>query len=196
MKQNIILIIIFALLISCESKYPIEIKQITSMEFVTIEDNYMDRNTKKDSIRMSIPIEFEIKIKSSIKYITWIYIVNNKILDKDYFDYEVYNKESKTKPIRQLDFNELSDDSITIVLKERNHLISRKDALKLLQKYNINKSVDNLKNNDTIKLIRYDEFRKNNIEIINDFKKNNDSIKFKIMRKDGKFFYVNKKINW
>ncbi len=75
-------------------------------------------------------------------------------------------------------------------------MISRKDALKLLQKYNINKSVDNLKNNDTIKLIRYDEFRKNNIEIINDFKKINDSIKFKIMRKDGKFFYVNKKINW
>jgi hypothetical protein len=194
--KNKLYVLAFMLLVACEAKSPIEVTQVSSNEIVTFEDNYMDRNTKKDSIRMSIPIEFEIKIKSSIKYITWIYIVNNKILDKDYFDYEVYNKESKTKPIRQLDFNELSDDSITIVLKERNHLISRKDALKLLQKYNINKSVDNLKNNDTIKLIRYDEFRKNNIEIINDFKKINDSIKFKIMRKDGKFFYVNKKINW
>ncbi|MGN7808642.1 hypothetical protein [Flavobacterium johnsoniae] len=194
--KNKLYVLAFMLLVACEAKSPIEVTQVSSNEIVTFEDNYLDRNTKKDSIRMSIPIEFEIKIKSSIKYITWIYIVNNKILDKDYFDYEVYNKESKTKPIRQLDFNELSDDSITIVLKERNHLISRKDALKLLQKYNINKSVDNLKNNDTIKLIRYDEFRKNNIEIINDFKKINDSIKFKIMRKDGKFFYVNKKINW
>jgi hypothetical protein len=194
--KNKLYVLAFMLLVACEAKSPIEVTQVSSNEIVTFEDNYLDRNTKKDSIRMSIPIEFEIKIKSSIKYITWIYIVNNKILDKDYFDYEVYNKESKTKPIRQLDFNELSDDSITIVLKERNHLISRKDALKLLQKYNINKSVDNLKNNDTIKLIRYDEFRKNNIEIINDFKKINDPIKFKIMRKDGKFFYVNKKINW
>lgn len=194
--KNKLYVLAFMLLVACEAKSPIEVTQVSSNEIVTFEDNYLDRNTKKDSIRMSIPIEFEIKIKSSIKYITWIYIVNNKILDKDYFDYEVYNKVSKTKPIRQLDFNELSDDSITIVLKERNHLISRKDALKLLQKYNINKSVDNLKNNDTIKLIRYDEFRKNNIEIINDFKKINDSIKFKIMRKDGKFFYVNKKINW
>lgn len=194
--KNKLYVLIFMLLVACEAKSPIEVTQVSSNEIVTFEDNYLDRNTKKDSIRMSIPIEFEIKIKSSIKYITWIYIVNNKILDKDYFDYEVYNKESKTKPIRQLDFNELSDDSINIVLKERNHLISRKDALKLLQKYNINKSVDNLKNNDTIKLIRYDEFRKNNIEIINDLKKINDSIKFKIMRKDGKFFYVNKKINW
>lgn len=194
--KNKLYVLTFMLLVACEAKSPIEVTQVSSSEIVTFEDNYLDRNTKKDSIRMSIPIEFEIKIKSSIKYITWIYIVNNKILDKDYFDYEVYNKESKTKPIRQLDFNELSDDSINIVLKERNHLISRKDALKLLQKYNINKSVDNLKNNDTIKLIRYDEFRKNNIEIINDLKKINDSIKFKIMRKDGKFFYVNKKINW
>lgn len=194
--KNKLYILLFMLLIACEAKSPIEVTQVGSNEIVTFEDNYLDRNTQKDSVRMSIPIEFKFKIKSSIKHINWIYIVNNKILDKDYFDYEVYNKEIKTKQIRQLDFNEVSGNLITIILKERNHLISRNDAIKLLKKYNINKSVDNLRKNDTIKVIPYDKFRKDNIDIINDFKKINDSIKFKIMRKDGKFFYVNKKINW
>ncbi|WP_149207022.1 hypothetical protein [Flavobacterium johnsoniae] len=70
--KNKLYVLAFMLLVACEAKSPIEVTQVSSNEIVTFEDNYMDRNTKKDSIRMSIPIEFEIKIKSSIKYITWI----------------------------------------------------------------------------------------------------------------------------
>ncbi|MBS7232947.1 hypothetical protein KHA90_18155 [Flavobacterium psychroterrae] len=97
MFLNIILLLFLA---SCDKKEPIEVKQITSKEFVTIEDNYMDRHLIKDSVRMSIPLKFEININSTkVKYITWNYRVDNKFLDKDYFDYEVFSNEDKTKPI-------------------------------------------------------------------------------------------------
>jgi hypothetical protein len=197
MKNTYIIIIISLLFFSCESKKPIEIKQTISKEMVTFEDNFMDRRQKKDSVRISFPIEFKIEINSSIEYIAWIYRVNNKTLDKDYFDYEVYDKYNKTKSIRQLDFDKsVINASIDIVVKERNHLISRKDGQQLLKKYHVNKSLDNLNPNDTIKLVAYDKFRKENKLIIQELNKITDSIHFRAMKKDGSFFYVSKKINW
>ncbi|MBS7232948.1 hypothetical protein KHA90_18160 [Flavobacterium psychroterrae] len=76
-----------------------------------------------------------------------------------------------------------------------NYLISRNEALKLLKKYGINKSIDDLKSKEVIQLTPYDKFRKENIELINAFNKINDSINFKVMRSEEYFFYVDKKIN-
>ena len=60
----------------------------------------------KDSIPISIPSEFEIKINSPVHYINWFYHVDGKTLRDDSFDYQVYNKKNKSKPIHQLDFDE------------------------------------------------------------------------------------------
>jgi hypothetical protein len=189
--------VVLLFLVSCKPKEPIEVKQITSKEIVIIEDDYMNRNMIKDSFRMSIPLEFEIRINSSIDYIAWVYRVNNKTLDKDYFDYEVYNKKDKRKQIRQLNFDQsLNENVVSIIVKERNHLISKKDAQELLKKYNISSSLDNLKSGDTIKLTTYNKFRKENKAIVDDFSKINDSINFRVMNSDGTFFYVSKKIKW
>ncbi|MBF7091739.1 hypothetical protein IUY40_09310 [Flavobacterium sp. ALJ2] len=197
MKHNFCYILISLFLISCESKAPIEVKQIVSNEMVTLEDNYKDRSSIKDSIRISIPLEFEITINSSLAYIAWHYNVNGEILNESRFDYQVYDKQNKTKQIRQLDFKEtLNSNPISIILKERNHLISKKEAQELLKKYNVNRSLDNLNSNDTIKLTTYDKFRIENKEMIDDFNKINDSIKFRVMKSDGSFFYLDKKINW
>jgi hypothetical protein len=196
MKQNIILIILFALLISCESKYPIEIKQITSKEFVTIEDNYMNRNVIKDSFRITIPTEYEIKINSKIHDITWYYSVDHKTLNPNHIDYQVFEKKNKTKELLRLNFEKSFKEKVTIIIKERNHLISKKDAQQLLKKYKIHKSLDSLKSNDTIKLVSYDKFRKENKTFIQELNKISDSIHFTTMKKDGSFFYVDKKIDW
>lgn len=197
MKYNYIYILAFFFLIACESKEPIEVKQIISNEMVSLEDNYRDRGSIKDSIRISIPLEFEITINSSIAYIAWHYNVNGKTLNESRFDYQVYNKQNKTKQIRQLDFNEtLKSNCVGIIIKERNHLISKKCAEYLLKKYNIHKSLDDLKSNDTIRLVSYDKFRTDNKQMINEFNKISDSINFRTMKKDGSFFYVRKKINW
>lgn len=197
MRNSNIIILICILFFSCESKKPIEIKQITSEEIVTIDNNYMDRNKIKDSFRISIPTEYEIKINSDVYYITWFYKINNKTLNSSRLDYQVYDKQNIGEEILELNFDQsFNKKVINIIVKERNHLISKKDAQELLKKYNINKSLDNLKFNDTIKLVSYDKFRIDNKQIINDFNKISDSINFRTMKKDGSFFYVDKKINW
>jgi hypothetical protein len=193
MKQPYIFFFVITLLVSCESKKTVEIKQIDSKEMVTILPNIERIN---DSVSICIPLEFEININSPIYYINWFYSENNKFLENG-FDYLVYNKEDQTKFVYQLDFDEsFNEKRIAIILKERNHLISKREALELLKKYNVSKSLDNLKPNDTIKLASYDRFKIDNKQVINDLNKISDSINFRAMKKDGSFFYLSKKIDW
>jgi len=101
----------------------------------------------------------------------------------------------KTKPIHELNFDLLKNTkSINLILKERKHFVSKKEFQELLRKYN--KSLDDLKFGDTIKLTTYDKFRKENKTIIDGFNKIDDSIIFKVTRGEKYFFYVDKRINW
>lgn len=119
-------------------------------------------------------------MNSSVDYVVWLYRVDNKSLLDEVVDYQVYKKQEKTEPIYQIDFEEsLAGKPISIIIKERNHLISKKDAQELLHKYRINRSLDNLKFRDTIKLTTYDKFRNDNRTLINEFDKIKDSIHFK-----------------
>ncbi|OXB04763.1 hypothetical protein B0A81_16500 [Flavobacterium plurextorum] len=188
---------LFLTLFSCKSD-PISIKQIPCKEIVILEDNYRDRKILKDSFRISIPIEFEILINSSkVKYITWNFRVDNKILDKDFYDYDFYLKENTLKRIYQLESDFLSNNKkITAIVRVNNYLISRTEALELIRKYNVNKSLDDLKPNSFIELTTYDKFRMENKSIINEFNKTADSISFKVARGEKYFFYLSKKIDW
>lgn len=188
--------LILSLLISCESKEPFNVEQIDSKEMVTFLPSLKNPSIK-DSIVISIPIEFEVTASSSVDYINWLYRVDNKTLRDGAFDYQVYNKQNKIKPIYQLDFGKSSPSkTYSIILKERNHLISKKDAQELLKKYHIIKSLDNLKFGDTIKLINYNKFRNDNKSLINELDKIKDSLHFKAVRGEKESFYVVKKINW
>ncbi|MGN7808640.1 hypothetical protein [Flavobacterium sp. 22076] len=190
-------LLLFLMLFSCKSD-PISIKQIPSKEIVTLEDNYRDRKIAKDSFRISIPIEFEILINSSkVKYITWNVSIDNKILDKDFYDYDFYINENKLKRMYQLESNSLSNNKkIMVLVKVNNCLVSRLEASKLIAKYTNNKSLDDLKSNSVIELTTYDKFRIENKSIINQFNKTADSISFKVTRGEKYFFFLDKKINW
>ncbi|WP_121361432.1 hypothetical protein [Flavobacterium johnsoniae] len=191
MKYINILLIFF--LASCEPKEPVSVKEIISNEVVTILPNVKNPSIR-DSIPLSVPIEFEITINSSnLKTLDLFCLIDGKRLLDDFLDYQVYDKQNKSKPIHTLD---LSSKKITIIIKERNHLISKKDALKLLKKYKINQSLDNLKFGDTLKLISSNKFRKENEAMINEFNKVNDSLVFRAILNGGKMILVKKKINW
>ncbi|MCP2028472.1 hypothetical protein L1276_003642 [Flavobacterium sp. HSC-32F16] len=189
-------ILIILTLFSCQQKEPIIVEQIISKEVVTILPN-LKNPFIKDSVVISIPVEFKVTMNSTVDYVVWLFRINNKTLWDDVIDYQVYKKQNKTKPIYQLDSDKsLIDKPIGIIIKERNHLISKTDARKLLRKYNQNRSLDNLKFGDTIKLVTYDKFRKENKILIDDFEKVKDSIHFKAVRGEKENFYVVKKINW
>nr|WP_294932614.1 hypothetical protein [uncultured Flavobacterium sp.] len=75
-------------------------------------------------------------------------------------------------------------------------MISREVAETILKKYNINKSFENLKFRDTIKLTGYNQFRKDNPDIVEDFRRVSDSIVFSMSLKGGERVHISKKINW
>lgn len=190
-------LLVYLMLFSCKSD-PINLKQIPSKGMVTLQDNYRDRKSVKDSFRISIPIEFEILINSSkVKYITWNINVDNKILDKDIYDYDFYVNENRLKKIYQLESEFLSNNrKITTLVRINNYLISRFEASKLIKKYSKNKSLDDLKSSSVIELTTYDKFRMENKSIIDEFNKTADSVSFKVTRGEKYFFYLDRKIDW
>jgi len=197
MKKKYSFSLLILLLVSCKTKEPIEINQIDSKEVVTILSS-LKNPLLKDSVVLSIPAEFKITINSSnLGYIVWRYHLDGKVLLDDVVDYQVYNKKNRLKLIHNLNFDEIPKDKfIDIIVKERNHLISKIEADNLLKKYRINKLITNLKMGDTIKLVPYNKFRSENKDIINSLKKIQDSIDFKVMRGKEENFYITKKINW
>lgn len=199
MKKILIYFVINLLLISCQSKDPILVKQIISNEMVTIKPDYQNPLTK-DSVPITIPIEFEItqNLSNLKSFDLYFILINNKRLLDDISDYQVYDKQNKTKPIYfSVDSEQLSSQkTFKIIVKIRRQMISRKEAEELLRKYNINQSLDYLKLKDTIKLTTSNRFRKENSSIINNLNKINDSIVFSALLEGGKKKAIKEKINW
>lgn len=196
--KKLIIIIILAL-ISCNAKEPISVKEIISDERVTIRPDYQ-RPVTNDSVPITIPVEFEITTNTkNIRNLDLYFIlINNKRLLDEITDYQIYFKENKTKRVFfSLNKYELnSQKKFHIIIKLRTQMISKKDAETLLKKYRVNQSFENLKFRDTIKLVAYNKFRKENPEIIKGFQKVRDSLVFSVSLKEGKRVHIRQKINW
>lgn len=193
MKKIMFLGALLCLTNSCKNKEPISIEEINSDEMVTITHN--QKKQTGDSVDIHFPKEFKIVMNSdNIIDLSIYYFINKRTL-MNITDYEISEKINK-KPILSFKSYLSSKKPIDIIIKERNHLISKNEAKELLKKYNINQSLDNLKFRDTIKLIPYNQFRKENNSTINDLKKINDSIFFRVTSNEGKVFVKGEKINW
>lgn len=193
MKKIMFLGALLCLTNSCKNKEPISIEEINSDEMVTITHN--PKKQTGDSVDIHFPKEFKIVMNSdNIIDLSIYYFINKRTL-MNITDYEISEKINK-KPILSFKSYLSSKKPIDIIIKERNHLISKNEAKELLKKYNINQSLDNLKFRDTIKLIPYNQFRKENNSTINDLKKINDSIFFRVTSNEGKVFVKGEKINW
>lgn len=198
MKKKLIYLLIILLLISCKKGEPILIKQVTTDEMATINLNYQYAATK-DSICLTIPIEFEIIQKlPDLKSINLYYIkINNRRLLDDIADYQVYDKLNKKTPIYfSLDKNQLSSQrTFKIIVEIRTQMISKNVAQELLKRYSINQPIETLKLNDTIKLKSVTEFKKENKKIIDSFRRINDSIVFVYFNGEESKI-IKTKINW
>ncbi|MBF7091750.1 hypothetical protein IUY40_09365 [Flavobacterium sp. ALJ2] len=194
MKKIIVLVCISCLINSCKNREPILIEEIDTDEIVTITYNEKKIHSK-DSVDIHFPKEFKIVMNSKNIIALDIYYVINKKMLADVVDYEISDKKN-TKPILTFESYLSSQNPINIIIKERNYLISKKDAEELLKRYNIKQSLDKLKFGDTIKLIPYNHFRNENNKIINDLKRVEDSIFFRVTLNKGEIFVKREKINW
>ena len=187
------------LVLSCTTKEPISIKENTSDEMVVIEPGIKNHITI-DSVPITIPIEFKItQNTSNLRNLDLYFIsINGKRLLDYGIDYQTYNKGNPKKPdYFSLDEKELaSQKNINIIVAVKTQMISREKAVRLIKKYNTNELLEKLKKNGSIKLIQYNQFRKDNSDIIDDFRKFSDSIVFSMSLKGGKRVHISKKINW
>lgn len=180
---------VFLILTSCRPHENVSVEHIISDEIVTI--TRAPNNKNLDSVCLNIPLEFKLNISSDIKYLSIDNIIDNHYLSIP-SDVVIYNK-LENKPI--FDFKEYltMNKPFTIIIRERNHLISKNYARELLKRYNISNSLEHFKIDDTIKLVSYNQFRKENPFIVNDLRKVEDTIII-TTRKKGEEIYKPKKI--
>jgi hypothetical protein len=193
MNKKIVLIICLIFTFSCNREKKIIIKQNESNEYISIYNN--SKSIEMDSISLDIPIEFTLNINklSNLKSVIVHYFFDNKHLYQ-IDDYKIYDKKSK-KIIYAIEELKKEDFPNQILIRNSNYLVSKKEAENLLRKYKIKKSINDLKLGDTIKLVPYSQFKKENRNIISDLKKIDDSIVFRI-NAGKKPVIVKQKINW
>ncbi len=196
MKKIFLYCFTFFLLISCKKTEPVSLKEIISNEIVVITYN-SKKSSINDSVSIIIPLKFEVIInKNSLKYFKIDFFKNKKykmIVD----DYEIYDPLNNLKPLLNFNTYLSSKEPFYILLKEKKQLISKKDAQKLMKKYNSNQSLDQLKFGDTLNLISYDIFRKDNAEILKELRRTEDKIRITTSGKGENYFNSQDfKINW
>ena len=165
-------IIIFFIISACQSKDNTILKPLISTENVFIKnDKY-----SKDSLILDIPIEYRIINNSSkdIDKLT-IYITHNGSILRDLDDFIVFDK-------NQYHFDKILN--LKNVIKPKNHLdiiirtnyiyIQKKEASKIFSKYKIDENLIKIKN--SVKIIGFDKFRKENPQIMNRLISYHDSI--------------------
>ncbi|MCV9932753.1 hypothetical protein OIU80_10705 [Flavobacterium sp. LS1R47] len=187
-------ILIPLILVSCQPKIILAVDQVSSDEKVQL---YKDiRNSNNDSINISIPLEYKlIKEKKDLYSFGVIFVSNKKDLE-EFKDFRVFSKANHKLIYAtvELDPNEIPDH---LLITENDIRISKVQAQKLLIKYKINKDISEIKDSDTITLISYNEFKKDNPSIIKELNKINDSIIFRVRDwKTKKTLLIAKKINW
>ncbi|MGN4146244.1 hypothetical protein [Flavobacterium johnsoniae] len=199
MKRLYFYLGILLTMFSCNIHEPISVKENVSNQIVLIEPGIKNHITK-DSIPITIPVEFNIQQNTSniIHLDLYFVSINGKRLLKYGIDYETYDKQNPTKPhYFSLDKEELeSQRNNSIIVAIKTQMISIKDADLILKKYNIDAKIGNLELGDFIKLVGYDRFRKDNPDLIEDFRKVNDSVVFSVSLKGGERAHISQKINW
>nr|WP_294932607.1 hypothetical protein [uncultured Flavobacterium sp.] len=180
---------------SCNTNEPYSIKEVASEQIVLLSLNHR-KSPSKDSLSISIPNEYEITINElSINSFGIDYLIDNKYL-KEGSEYVIYDK-SNNKSIFSFKPYLASKKTFAIIIRENNHLISRNDAEELMNKYKIRYSVNDLKFEDTIKLVSYNHFREQNPNFLKKTRKVEDKIRIiTSIKGEKKFNSRDYKINW
>lgn len=170
--MKIVQILIFIFLISCQPQ-KLEVQQIVSDESVSIFPYYEDNHP--DSINMKIPTEYLFNVKpKDIGYPPSIYYSKDNILRSVVTTYDIYNKKSKKQTFHGLD----KDIPINLLIIDHTFHISKIEAQNILDKYKINKKVDEIEMGDSVNVASYKKVRQDFPWIVERLNKTPDSVAF------------------
>ena len=182
------------LLFSCKSNSN---NSVTVLQKISNNDLYIRPDIyspTRDSLKLEIPIEIILynKTNKDFDFIDFDVIYNNKyITTGDDF----YFTNSKGGWISRQELKLKKNDSIRLFLRTRVSYISKKDAIKVLKSYSIDRNLDTFR--DSIIIASYKNFRKDFPNIIKKLGKIQDSIHITTSNKEEKFFRSKRyKIDW
>lgn len=193
MSNLLLIAILIDMMIGCKEK--IVFKEVISNKKVEI--TKINTSKEIDSIALLIPIEFQMDLNfPNIRFVNVNYRYNNGFLTTDPND--VIIKDTKTKRIL-FTFDQFNYKTypklITII--NRKIFLSKNEAEKLIKKYNPKESGNNIKlKTDTIALISYSQFRKEQPEFLKEMRKQPDSLILSLKPLKGKSTIIREKINW
>ncbi|OYU78973.1 MAG: hypothetical protein CFE23_16205 [Flavobacterium sp. BFFFF1] len=191
MKTISLVISVLFLATGCaEKKY---FTEVVSDKVITIS---MREAYNEKYLTLNIPVGFSLNLNhSEIKDVRLYWVLNNKQL-ADVEDYVVMNAEND-RIIYAIEDKEYPNYPKSIYLLNRRNKISKEDALALIKKYNPTATLESIKSRkDTIKLVSYALYRKDNPEFLKEMRRLPDSLIFSIGFSGGKGELFKAKINW
>lgn len=188
-KTFIITLFIF---VGCQSGKSPYFKEIISTKEIALTKVRGAFST--DSVTLNIPVEFSLNLDNSdIKSVVAYYISDGRQL-MQIEDYLVYNSKNN-RVMSVLDNSDNIYPEKMYVLQ--NIHISNNQAELLIKKYNSNASLNNIKTGrDTIKLVTYEKYIKDNPNFIKEMRKKTDSLILSIHFFNGSSKVVGEKIKW
>ncbi|WP_395045637.1 hypothetical protein [Flavobacterium sp.] len=180
MKNNIKFTVTYLLLTSCSQKN--YIKEVISEKEVSIS---LIKTYNETYFNLNVPLEFHLDFNSEKLYsVGHYYIKGNKsmLVGDDYLLFDLYNN----KRLFSFDSFGAFNYPTKIYLYDRQLRISKEEVLELIKKYNPTANIDKLQTKkDTIKLVSYKQYRKDNPIFLEEMRKIPDSLTL-VISKSGK----------
>lgn len=192
MKIKIVLMLIYLLLISCTTTS--YIKEVVSEKEVSIS---IIKTYKETYYNLNVPLEFHLNLNSKKLYhVGHYYIKGNKSMLKG--DDYLFIDASTNERFFLFDRFGAYNYPKKIYLYDRQLRLNEEQVLELIKKYNSTATIDKLQTkNDTISLVSYSQYRKDNPKFLEEMRKVPDSLTLVISKSGKKENIVSSvKINW
>lgn len=196
MKNIVVLIFIWGISSNCSAP-KVDMREIVSEKYVTISMRENFPSESINSLVINIPIEFEVDINfPSVRKVSFYYKSIETDLESEVDAFIVYNGET-ARPIFEKEQWHYPNYPKSVYLVDRRIIVSKEQVRNLLKKYNINRSVEDIKNSqDTIKIVSYSKFRNAHPVFIEKMRLEPDSLMMRVQFEKGKVEVVKRKIKW
>lgn len=190
--KNKFSVIIALFLMSCSQKQ--YIKEVISEKEVSIS---IIKTYKETYYNLNVPLEFHLDLNSEKLYhVGHYYIKGNKsmLIGDDYLFIDANTNER----FFLFDRFEAYNYPTKIYLYDRQLRLNEEQVLELIKKYNSTATIDKLQTkNDTISLVSYSQYRKDNPKFLEEMRKVPDSLTLVISKSGKKEIIISSvKINW
>ncbi|WP_139329323.1 hypothetical protein [Chryseobacterium ureilyticum] len=190
-RKSIIFILLLILVISCNSQKDIKVEQCENSYEVSLSKSLL--NPQNDSLSLNFPIKIGIKNNMSVGPLRLEKMTVFSDLDATGQKNAMYSLTQKKKIYTEVKENIEHENFYKIIIS---YSISKEEAERIVGKYHVSKTTELKNYNDSIKIIPYKNFIKDNGEYKQRMDKTPDFVRMMFRDQNNKTFIEELKINW